>query len=281
MFWPLVALVLCGAPPLEEDNDFREGARLVDELDYERAVYRFQKLSKSDRPAEQRAVVNAWLGLTYANLGDEREAVKTFVVAIKLDPLVALPLSSPKVAQIFEQARKIVRDELRTDTDNDGVPDAIDKCPALKETANGVDDSDGCPDSKPSTPIAVVAPVVDGDGDGVPDVADGCPAIAGEAKLQGCPAPAPAPKGLSGLVIGGGIALGLGTVGIGAGVMCALFAQQQQQQAEAAPFQDDRQQFKASADNFALSANVGYAVGGSLVTTGAVLVGLAFAGDDA
>ncbi|MCP4499720.1 MAG: OmpA family protein [Deltaproteobacteria bacterium] len=32
------------------------------------------------------------------------------------------------------------------DKDEDGIPDYADKCPNKKETINGVDDEDGCPD---------------------------------------------------------------------------------------------------------------------------------------
>ena len=48
------------------------------------------------------------------------------------------------------------------DRDGDGIPDAIDKCPDLRETYNGFEDSDGCPDDP------------DTDGDGVPDSRDAC-----------------------------------------------------------------------------------------------------------
>jgi hypothetical protein len=33
------------------------------------------------------------------------------------------------------------------DNDNDGIPDAVDKCPNEPETVNGFQDGDGCPDS--------------------------------------------------------------------------------------------------------------------------------------
>jgi hypothetical protein len=33
------------------------------------------------------------------------------------------------------------------DTDHDGIPDAVDKCPSEPETINGVADDDGCPDT--------------------------------------------------------------------------------------------------------------------------------------
>jgi OmpA-OmpF porin, OOP family len=50
----------------------------------------------------------------------------------------------------------------RGDRDGDGIPDAIDKCPDLRETYNAFEDADGCPDDP------------DTDGDGVPDSRDAC-----------------------------------------------------------------------------------------------------------
>lgn len=48
------------------------------------------------------------------------------------------------------------------DTDNDGVGNLRDHCPAAREDRDGVADEDGCPES-------------DGDGDQVPDAKDRCP----------------------------------------------------------------------------------------------------------
>ena len=48
------------------------------------------------------------------------------------------------------------------DTDGDGIPDEVDKCPMQKEDIDGFEDDDGCPDR-------------DNDGDGVPDEVDKCP----------------------------------------------------------------------------------------------------------
>jgi OOP family OmpA-OmpF porin len=48
------------------------------------------------------------------------------------------------------------------DNDNDGIPDAADKCPNEPEDKDGFQDQDGCPDP-------------DNDGDGVPDAKDKCP----------------------------------------------------------------------------------------------------------
>jgi outer membrane protein OmpA-like peptidoglycan-associated protein len=51
-----------------------------------------------------------------------------------------------------------------TDTDGDGIADRNDKCPNQPETNNGLEDTDGCPDSLPDT-----------DMDGIPDRDDKCP----------------------------------------------------------------------------------------------------------
>src|SRR5262249_59256733 len=48
------------------------------------------------------------------------------------------------------------------DTDGDGIPDVLDKCPNEPEDKDGFQDMDGCPDP-------------DNDGDGVPDTEDQCP----------------------------------------------------------------------------------------------------------
>jgi outer membrane protein OmpA-like peptidoglycan-associated protein len=49
------------------------------------------------------------------------------------------------------------------DTDGDGYPDSIDKCPTIKEDKKDPDPTDGCPTGS------------DRDKDGIPDTADSCP----------------------------------------------------------------------------------------------------------
>ena len=79
------------------------------------------------------------------------------------------------------------------DDDNDGDhrPDAVDKCPNEAEDLDGFEDDDGCPD-------------LDNDKDGIPDLQDKCPNEPEDGKppfpRDGCPAgkgaaaPAPAPE---------------------------------------------------------------------------------------
>jgi OOP family OmpA-OmpF porin len=66
------------------------------------------------------------------------------------------------------------------DTDGDGIPDSIDKCPNEPEDKDGFQDEDGCPDP-------------DNDGDGILDKDDACPNEAGiksdDPKKNGCPPP--------------------------------------------------------------------------------------------
>jgi len=68
------------------------------------------------------------------------------------------------------------------DDDADGVPDDVDQCPRSSEDRDGVQDEDGCPDR-------------DDDGDQVPDGLDACPMdpedVDGFEDADGCPEPGP------------------------------------------------------------------------------------------
>ncbi len=85
------------------------------------------------------------------------------------------------------------------DTDNDGVPNAMDACPELPGTAllqgcpdqdgDGVaDGADACPDAKGATENRG-CPWPDSDKDGVLDKDDACPNVAGVVQHRGCPPP--------------------------------------------------------------------------------------------
>jgi len=65
-----------------------------------------------------------------------------------------------------------------SDRDGDGIPDAVDQCPDKPEDKDGIQDDDGCPED-------------DVDNDGVPDKEDKCPTVPGPrssiAEKNGCP----------------------------------------------------------------------------------------------
>jgi outer membrane protein OmpA-like peptidoglycan-associated protein len=89
------------------------------------------------------------------------------------------------------------------DTDGDGIPDDIDRCPLDPEDFDGFQDEDGCPDPDndgdgivdvldacPNAPGPLEnrgCPVFDRDGDGVPDDVDKCPDVPGPKENMGCP----------------------------------------------------------------------------------------------
>lgn len=66
------------------------------------------------------------------------------------------------------------RSGFEPDSDGDGVPDTVDKCPTEKEDRDGYQDDDGCLDA-------------DNDGDGISDGEDRCPNKPGKVEHRGCP----------------------------------------------------------------------------------------------
>src|SRR5262249_47037188 len=66
------------------------------------------------------------------------------------------------------------------DTDGDGIPDRLDRCPTEPETFNGVADDDGCPENDPDSDGIV------GDADKCPDQAEDFDGFEDE---DGCPDP--------------------------------------------------------------------------------------------
>lgn len=99
----------------------------------------------------------------------------------------------------FTRSATAKKRESLLDSDGDGVPDKLDKCPDEMGTAatNGCPDIDGdnIPDIEDKCPnVPGLAqyngcPAPDQDKDGVPDQEDKCPDIAGSKQYNGCPAP--------------------------------------------------------------------------------------------
>ena len=106
------------------------------------------------------------------------------------------------IAQAPEAVPVVIEKLEAKDTDGDGVPDDIDRCPLDPEDKDGYQEEDGCPDPDndndgivdamdacPNNPGPLEnrgCPVLDRDGDGIPDDQDKCPDLAGVAP-DGCP----------------------------------------------------------------------------------------------
>src|SRR5262245_36537051 len=86
-------------------------------------------------------------------------ATSTFEVQLALSTHFGL---ATKRVRTPEHAPPVALANPDIDTDGDGIPDYLDKCPLEPETVNGVADDDGCPEEDP-------------DGDGIIGAADKCP----------------------------------------------------------------------------------------------------------
>jgi tetratricopeptide (TPR) repeat protein len=103
----VLALSLATAPPLAEDPAYQHAIGLYEAVELEKAAQAFQGLSNDDRPAGEKSLVLAWLGLTLAQLGRNDDAKLAFVDAAKLNPDVELPAAAPPgVEEMFDAAKK-------------------------------------------------------------------------------------------------------------------------------------------------------------------------------
>jgi outer membrane protein OmpA-like peptidoglycan-associated protein len=89
---------------------------------------------------------------------------------------IELSPGKPRRAPVIEE--QVVDNTPPGDKDEDGIPDASDKCPARPEDSDNYEDADGCPD-------------IDNDNDRVLDIADKCEGqletLNGFADDDGCP----------------------------------------------------------------------------------------------
>lgn len=120
-------------------------------------------------------VANHWLlrGMTQVGF--------PFFVSGTLDPFNHRGTNfSTTLGLVFEWGHErisepVIVTSVPLDTDEDGVLDSEDDCPAVK----GVRENKGCPSDK--------------DGDGIIDALDDCPVVAGIKELKGCPPAASTP----------------------------------------------------------------------------------------
>jgi hypothetical protein len=135
-------------------------------------------------------------------------AISCILVVACREEAKAPPPEPAQCARFAKHSDDIVETVLcaGTDTDGDGIDDAVDLCPDRPETKNGVFDGDGCPDPDrdddgladyedgcpdEAGPPPDGCPSGDKDGDGIPDHLDACPNqpedLDGEEDSDGCP----------------------------------------------------------------------------------------------
>jgi OOP family OmpA-OmpF porin len=104
-------------------------------------------------------------------------ATSTVEIEFGVGTTFGLPAKAPAHHAAWPPEQPVVDDR---DTDGDGIPDRLDRCPTERETVNGISDDDGCPE-------------IDPDGDGILGDADRCPDQAedfdGFQDDDGCPDP--------------------------------------------------------------------------------------------
>lgn len=100
--------------------------------------------------------------------------------------------NSDKKVEDSKKSKTEIKSEL--DSDGDGIPDKVDKCPAVKGTAryHGCTPQDKVKLSgvaRRTNEVPPPPPVQDTDGDGIADKDDKCPKEKGTAEFNGCPPP--------------------------------------------------------------------------------------------
>lgn len=79
----------------------------------------------------------------------ERDPSPTLVT----EPIVAAPVEPPPIEPEEPALEMPEEPDATTDTDGDGIMDTEDDCPNEAETANGINDDDGCPDTRAMEPV--------------------------------------------------------------------------------------------------------------------------------
>jgi tetratricopeptide (TPR) repeat protein len=253
MLLSAVLSLLLSTSPLEGNIAFQEGRRLADEFEYEKAIFRFREAARDESLGIDRATALVWLGLTYAKIGEQKAADDAFLEAVRIDPLVALPPSTPpKILEALEAARRKLRDERAAAA---ATTTAV--APTTTTTTTTVPPTAAATTTTPTTTTTTTTTTE--------------PASAAEP---------PAVRGPPLLSIGGGALTGLGAVIVGGGAVVGALAARSADDARAATFQDERQRLNDDAAGQALVANVCFGVGAAVIVGGGAALVAGLAGGD-
>ncbi len=119
---------------------------------------------------DDKSLLQAWAMVNNVSQEDWRDVSLTLATGAPMS--LQVDLHTPQLAKRPDATGRLVTPSLlgpvegehvaAVDSDHDGIPDAVDYCPATAEDRDGNDDDDGCPDA-------------DNDGDRIPDRDDKCP----------------------------------------------------------------------------------------------------------
>jgi hypothetical protein len=108
----LLLVALLTASAVVDDAAFKEGAKLYDALDYDRALVKFQDAAKRATTSGDKATAALWIGLASAGAGDLDTAAQQFELALRLDRTLQLPKNtSPTLVARFEEIRQALAKE--------------------------------------------------------------------------------------------------------------------------------------------------------------------------
>ncbi len=212
VFIPALTLTLLFAAAVEENAEFKQGSQAYQNLEFEQALFRFQRLAVAPGLDDKdRAKVLVWVGLSYAGMGDEPSAKQAIADAVNFDDDVGLPsFAPPKVKEWMADVRI---EKARAKSANKAPPPTATTGAGSRTTAP--------PDDSPTTPETATSP------DATPDKPKPNPyagtsddsAEMGEIELP--PETSAAPSGPNYVLIGTGGALVL--VGVVSAVGAAVF----------------------------------------------------------
>jgi len=120
----LMAFLAAGTSPLPDDVPFNEGLQLLEDFEYEKAIFRFREAVRDpDKTAEQRAICHIYVGVTLAELREDAGAIGAFEEAVRADASATLPVdASPKVKEMLRTARANIASDIARMTEPEAAP---------------------------------------------------------------------------------------------------------------------------------------------------------------
>lgn len=141
----LLAFFATADSPMPDDPAFTEGLRLLEDFEYEKAIFRFREaLRDPQKTQKQKAICHVYVGLTLAELREEDGAIDAFADAVRADAFVTLPPdASPKVKELLDIGRRRVASESAPAENPEPAPPRVEEPAPAPEVASSAPAGDG------------------------------------------------------------------------------------------------------------------------------------------